>query len=80
MYIKQITGTVEHVIHATGDPDVSIGVPLCAVAGHVVSGKHREIRFIEPLLVVPHRPHHSGPRLLEGNVTLGLSFLDKFRI
>ena len=74
------TRAVEHVVHSTSDPNVSVCVPLGAVAGHVVTGKPGEVGLLKPGVIAVHGSHYSGPRFLECDVTFGLTFLNTYKL
>ena len=71
-----MTGHIDHVINATGNPIVSVLVTTAAVAGEVLAFVGREIRLHEALVIAIHRAHLAGPAVGDAQVALVLAFKD----
>src|SRR4029450_4642168 len=78
-----MAGDVEHVVHASEDPEVAIVVALGTVTWKVevrTTRPLREIRLHVPLVVVPDRAKHRGPWLGDGQETSAHGNLGAFGI
>ena len=60
-----VPGDVDHVIHASGDPVVTVFVAARAVAGEILAGEHLEIGVDEALMVAINGAHLAGPGTLD---------------
>src|SRR3546814_16951950 len=57
-----MTRNVDHVIDATGDPVIAIGIPPRAIAGEILAFVAAEIGLEKPRMVAPDGPHLAWPR------------------
>ncbi|MNR39712.1 hypothetical protein D3C85_1579440 [compost metagenome] len=71
-----VAGHVEHVVHATGDPVVTIGIATGAVTGEVHATEGLEVGVDEAVMVAKQRTRLAWPRIENHQVTLGLAFDD----
>mmetsp|Transcript_11143 Transcript_11143/g.25229 ORF Transcript_11143/g.25229 Transcript_11143/m.25229 type:complete len:580 (+) Transcript_11143:1307-3046(+) len=65
-----VSGDVDDVVDAAGDPEVPILVAARAVTGEVESWVRREVRLLESLVVARHGSHHARPCALDAQHTL----------
>ena len=73
---QAVTGNVKHVIDAAGDPVIAVFVAFRAVTGEVIALVHREIGFVETIMITVDGAHHRRPRTFHRQVTLGRVTLD----
>ena len=66
---------VNDVVHAAGDPVVSIGVATAPVAGDVVSLEHGVIHALESRVIAVARSRRGGPGFLDGEESRRLALL-----
>src|SRR3954447_15939248 len=71
-----MTGDVDHVVDAAGDPVIAIGVAAAAVTGEVFSLVGGEIGLLEAGVVAIDGAHLPRPGLCDAEIALGLAFQD----
>ena len=63
-----VTGDVDDVVHAAGDPVVAVLITPAAVAGEVDAGELDEVGLLEALGIAVHAAHHARPGPLHAEV------------
>ena len=58
----------DHVVHAAGDPIITIGITAAAVATEIFTREPREIGVVETLLIAVYRAHLARPRLKHAEI------------
>src|SRR6266571_4352463 len=61
---QAMTGDINHVIDPSHDPEVTVGVFPCPVAGEIDAVDLRPVLFTIALIVTVNRAQHSRPGLL----------------
>src|SRR5690606_799544 len=62
---QAVSGHVQHIVDAAHDPEVAVGIALCAVAREIIALEFgREIAAFEALGVAPDRTYHAWPGAL----------------
>ena len=60
-----VTGDVDDIVNATGDPVIAIGVTTRTVAGEVIPGVRAEVGFLEASMIAIQGAHLTWPGLLD---------------
>ena len=71
---EAMTGDVQHVVDATGDPVVAVLVAPRAVAREVAAGERAEVRVDEALVIAEHGAHLAGPAVGQHEVAFARAF------
>jgi hypothetical protein len=66
-----VTGDVEHVIDATGDPVIAVVIAAAAVTGEILALVGGEIGLDEALVIAVDRPHLAGPAVGDAEIAVG---------
>src|SRR6185503_9507415 len=69
---KPVTTDLDHVIDPPDDPEVTIFVALCGVAGSVFPGVFRPVLTYITIRIAINCSQHRGPWILENKITLGI--------
>ncbi|SAI57474.1 Uncharacterised protein [Enterobacter bugandensis] len=72
---QTVAGNVQHVVHASGDPVITVFIPARAVAAEVHVFKGREVGLLEALVIAKQRARLARPGVCDHQVTLGSAFL-----
>jgi hypothetical protein len=66
-----VSADVDHVVHAPGDPVITILVATAAVAGEIEAGEALEIGRVEAFVVTEDRARLPRPGLGDAQITTG---------
>ncbi len=69
-----MTGDIDHVINAAGDPVEAILVAAAAITGKIRAGIGRKIRVDESLMIAVDRSHLSRPTIRDQQIAVGRAF------
>ncbi|SAG08534.1 Uncharacterised protein [Enterobacter hormaechei] len=72
---QTMAGNVQHVVHASGDPVITVFIPARAVAAEVHVFEGREVGLLEALVVAEQGTRLSRPGIDDHQVALGGPFL-----
>ena len=58
---ETVTGNIDDIVNATGDPVIAVLVAASAVAGEVLAGIGLEVSVDETLVIAEYGAHLAGP-------------------
>ncbi|MNS56604.1 hypothetical protein D3C72_894660 [compost metagenome] len=68
---QTVTGNVQHIVHASGDPVVAVFVTTCAVAAEVHVFEGREVGLLESVVIAKQGTRLARPRVGDHQVAFG---------
>ena len=61
-----MTGNIDHVIHSTSNPIVSVFIATTTITSKIIAWIHGKIRFMKTLRIIVDTPHLTRPRTRHG--------------